>query len=153
MITTAVTIKTCSTCHRSLPLGEFVRRKGSKDGRRNRCKACSAEYFRQWRVRRRTRALDKSAARLGRERNLRAAVALAAQMTVQFGGAARLAEFWVGQIYAAAEAAPGSVRVLRHLAGISHLIAATAPRRPDCETMTDAELTAEAERLLAECGW
>lgn len=40
--------KTCITCGESKPLTDFDLRKGSKDGRRNQCRACRRAYIREW---------------------------------------------------------------------------------------------------------
>lgn len=42
------TMKTCTKCREAKPLDEFSRNKGSRDGRRTRCKKCVADYNRTY---------------------------------------------------------------------------------------------------------
>jgi hypothetical protein len=42
--------KRCYRCKQIKPLTEFYKNKSAKDGHQNRCKACSAEYGRQYRA-------------------------------------------------------------------------------------------------------
>lgn len=47
MIVGRVTSKTCTKCGKHLPLSEYHRRIGSKDGRRSDCRTCVADYKRE----------------------------------------------------------------------------------------------------------
>ena len=51
----APTTKACSKCGEDKPLSEYNRRKGSRDGVRNDCKACVAAYGKVWREANRTK--------------------------------------------------------------------------------------------------
>ena len=42
--------KICKKCGRELPLSEFHKQKGTKDGYRNVCKECWQQYYKRWRV-------------------------------------------------------------------------------------------------------
>ena len=38
-------LKTCCTCHQSLPLSEFNKRAAAKDGLQARCRSCSRQWY------------------------------------------------------------------------------------------------------------
>lgn len=53
-------LKKCFDCDQVKPLEEFYKDKGTKDGRQNQCKACHAEYKRQWHEANREQRLEYS---------------------------------------------------------------------------------------------
>lgn len=44
-------VKWCSGCDEVKPLDEFNRQRGTRDGRRSRCKACVSAWGAEWRAR------------------------------------------------------------------------------------------------------
>ena len=42
--------KKCSFCKKELPLVNFARNRSAKDGLQNKCRPCTTEYCRQWRL-------------------------------------------------------------------------------------------------------
>lgn len=51
-------MKTCNKCQRSLPLEDFHRHKGFKDGRRKVCKACSCQNSKKYYANNREKHLE-----------------------------------------------------------------------------------------------
>ena len=73
--------KTCSKCGEDKPLSEYSRRKGSRDGVRNDCKACQYERTQAWREA--NRAKINAKAQVWREAHRAEAVAYAREHRVE----------------------------------------------------------------------
>lgn len=80
------------------------------------------------------------------------AAALCGRMMSDFGGVDRFAQLWKAHIDHAASVQPGSARVLRALGAIVRIIEVSTRQQRDCSQMTDEDLEAEFERLLAGIG-
>ncbi len=145
------TTKTCYDCGRTLPVDRFRLRRQGGAARQGCCRECYNGRMREYRRRRRDKAIGQFASRVRREPSLRGVVALCNAMFARFGGVDGFATAWAAQIDAACAIRPGQKTVMDAFAAILHLlkiVEANGGAR-DYSLLSDEDLDRELMGLLA----